>query len=224
MFSHGYIKNDFDVDEWARPEFLEKAADEVLKEEWERRSWSKLPHGRRARGGGHAARVARRSRPGVGSDPALHAPGHSAAHPAWSRRAHGQIRETAMAKTALQMVMEASARIEHVSPARRRPSWPPGTAVLLDIREPTEWEDHIAGAVQVPRGLLEFAADPTSPRHLAELDPARRVIVYCRSGARAALAGATLKELGFEDVANLDGGITAWKEAGLPIAEHHDGL
>ena len=45
MFSHGYIKHDFDVDEWARPEFLEKAAEEVLKEEWERRSWSKLPHG-----------------------------------------------------------------------------------------------------------------------------------------------------------------------------------
>ena len=45
MFSHDYIKRDFDVDEWARPEFLEKAAEEVLKEEWEQRSWSKLPHG-----------------------------------------------------------------------------------------------------------------------------------------------------------------------------------
>lgn len=45
MFSHGYIKNDFDVDAWAAPEFLEQAAVEVLKEEWQRRSWSKLPHG-----------------------------------------------------------------------------------------------------------------------------------------------------------------------------------
>ena len=45
MLSHGYIKNDFDVNEWARPEFLEQAAEEVLKEEWERRSWSKLPAG-----------------------------------------------------------------------------------------------------------------------------------------------------------------------------------
>ncbi len=49
MFEHGYIKHDFDVDEWARPEFLEKAAEEVLKEEWARRSWSKLPAGRRDR-------------------------------------------------------------------------------------------------------------------------------------------------------------------------------
>jgi ABC-type nitrate/sulfonate/bicarbonate transport system substrate-binding protein len=45
MVSHGYIKNDFDVRAWARPEFLEKAAEEVLKEEWVRRSWSKLPEG-----------------------------------------------------------------------------------------------------------------------------------------------------------------------------------
>jgi ABC-type nitrate/sulfonate/bicarbonate transport system substrate-binding protein len=45
MFSHGYIKHDFDVDAWARPEFLEQAAIEVLKEEWTRRSWSKLPSG-----------------------------------------------------------------------------------------------------------------------------------------------------------------------------------
>jgi ABC-type nitrate/sulfonate/bicarbonate transport system substrate-binding protein len=45
MFSHGYIKNDFDVDAWAAPEFLEQAAVEVLKEEWQRRSWSKLPTG-----------------------------------------------------------------------------------------------------------------------------------------------------------------------------------
>jgi ABC-type nitrate/sulfonate/bicarbonate transport system substrate-binding protein len=45
MLSHGYIKNDFDVDDWAAPEFLEKAALEVLEEEWQRRSWSKLPKG-----------------------------------------------------------------------------------------------------------------------------------------------------------------------------------
>ena len=79
-------------------------------------------------------------------------------------------------------------------------------------------------SVQVPRGLLEFVADPASPRHKPELDPARRVIVYCRSGTRAALAALTLKTLGFEDVANLDGGLSAWKQAGLPTDEHHSDL
>ncbi len=50
------------------------------------------------------------------------------------------------------------------------------------------------------------------------------MIVYCRSGARAALACATLKTLGYQNVANMAGGIGAWKEAGLPVDEHHDGF
>ena len=45
MFSHGYIHHDFDVDEWAAPQFLEQAATEVLEEEWAQRSWTKLPEG-----------------------------------------------------------------------------------------------------------------------------------------------------------------------------------
>jgi rhodanese-related sulfurtransferase len=129
-----------------------------------------------------------------------------------------------MATTALEMVMAANAQVGHVSPAEAQAELTAGTAILLDIREPVEWEHFIAGAVQVPRGLLEFAADPTSPRHKPELDPARRTIVYCRSGVRAALAAQTLQTLGFGDVANLDGGVAAWKEAGLPLAEHHEGI
>jgi rhodanese-related sulfurtransferase len=129
-----------------------------------------------------------------------------------------------MARTALELVAEARNQIDDVSPDDAFAEIAAGRAVPLDVREPVEWEHHIAGAVQVPRGLLEFAADPTSPRHKPELDPARRVIVYCRSGARAVLAGVTLKTLGFADVANLGGGITAWKAAGLPLAEHHEGM
>ena len=129
-----------------------------------------------------------------------------------------------MAKTAVQMVTEARVGLENLSPQDAQAELAAGKAVLLDIREPVEWSEHIEGAVQVPRGLLEFAADPTSPRHRAELDPAGRVIVYCRSGVRAALAASTLKTLGYVDVANLDGGISAWKQAGLPILDHHEGL
>ena len=129
-----------------------------------------------------------------------------------------------MAMTAVQMVTEARVGLENISPQDAQAELAAGQTVLLDIREPVEWSEHIEGAVQVPRGLLEFAADPTSPRHNAELDPARRVIVYCRSGVRAALAASTLKTLGYVDVANLDGGISAWKQAGLPILDHHEGL
>ena len=75
-----------------------------------------------------------------------------------------------------------------------------------------------------PAELLEFAADPASPRHNAELDPNRRVIVYCRSGTRAVLAAHTLKTMGFDNVANLEGGFGAWTKAGLPEEEHHADL
>jgi rhodanese-related sulfurtransferase len=126
-----------------------------------------------------------------------------------------------MATTAMQMVLDAKAQVENISPKDAFDEFKAGKATLLDVREPVEWESHIEGAVQVPRGLLEFAADPASPRHKAELDPAGRVIVFCRSGARSALATATLKALGYGNVANLDGGFTAWKEAGLPVSEHH---
>ena len=129
-----------------------------------------------------------------------------------------------MAKAAAQMVEEANAAIETLSPTKASNEVSAGDTVLVDVREPVEWEHHIPGAVQIPRGLLEFAADPSSPKHNEALDPTRRVLVYCRSGTRAALAASTLKMMGYERVANLDGGITAWRDAGLPTTEHHAGI
>ncbi len=127
-------------------------------------------------------------------------------------------------KTAAELVQEARDQLDNITPAQAYDEISTGNAVAVDVREPVEWEHHIEGALQVPRGLLEFAADPASPRHAPELDPHNRVIVYCRSGVRAALAGATLKTLGFENVANIDGGFSAWKEKGLPTSEHHADL
>lgn len=126
-----------------------------------------------------------------------------------------------MPTTAKQMVIDAMARVPAITPQEAAHSLARGGVVLLDVREPTEWETHISGCLQIPRGILEAKADPTSPRHEAELDPGRPVIVYCRSGARSALAAVTLQELGFTDVRNLVGGITAWREAGLPTEDAH---
>ena len=126
-----------------------------------------------------------------------------------------------MAKTARQMVAEATALIPAVTPQeahdarhgrRRRAARRPRAHRVGDAHR---------RSVQIPRGILEAKADPTSPRHDPALDPGRQVIVYCRSGARAALAAVTLTELGFTDVVNLAGGITAWKEAGLPTDDAH---
>jgi rhodanese-related sulfurtransferase len=118
--------------------------------------------------------------------------------------------------TAAQLVAEAAALIDHVTPQQAAAERTDAAVVLLDVREPAEWERHIEGAVRVPRGLLEFHADPTSPRHDPALDPSRRVIVYCQTGIRSVLATAMLRRLGFTDVVNMTGGFTAWTDAGLP--------
>jgi rhodanese-related sulfurtransferase len=128
-----------------------------------------------------------------------------------------------MVTSVAQMITEARTEIEQVSPEAAAGELAAG-AVVVDVREPVEWEQYVTGAIQVPRGLLEFVADPASPRYNAALDPSKRVIVYCASGARAALATLTLKRMGYPYAANLDGGFKAWQAAGLPTSGHHDDI
>ncbi|MEI7547098.1 MAG: rhodanese-like domain-containing protein [Actinomycetota bacterium] len=92
-------------------------------------------------------------------------------------------------------------------------------AVTIDVRESDERVAHgaIPGAVHVPRGLLEFRADPASPTHDPRLGPDRTVLIYCTDGRRSALAAASLRALGHRDVAHLAGGLVAWGVADLPI-------
>ncbi|MFY9922124.1 MAG: rhodanese-like domain-containing protein [Mycobacterium sp.] len=126
-----------------------------------------------------------------------------------------------MTTTAAEMIRDAKTRVKAVSPQDAVAEVDQGTAVFVDVREAEEWQHgHIEGAVPAPRGLLEFFADPTDPRHKDELRPNRRAIVVCASGGRASLAALTLKSLGYENVVVLDGGFNAWKEAGLPTCEH----
>ena len=134
-----------------------------------------------------------------------------------------------MAKTTQDLVMEAVAQVEAISPMALRSELDAGDVRLIDVREPMEWEQHISGAVQIPRGLLEFVADPECGPRLPEslrigLGPTERVVVYCNTGGRGALAARTLKIMGYDRVANLDGGLAAWRDAGLPISEHHGAL
>ncbi len=123
-----------------------------------------------------------------------------------------------MTKSALDMVAEAKARIENLSPEQVKKEIDGGDAVLVDLREPSERDSSgaIPGAVEAPRGMLEFWADPSNPYHRDEFDPNKRTIVHCAAGGRSALAAATLKDMGYTNVAHMEGGINAWKEAGLP--------
>ncbi len=87
--------------------------------------------------------------------------------------------------------------------------------VLVDVRETVERENDglIPGSIHVPRGLLEFKADPESPAYDDELVPDDRLILYCGTGGRSALAAKTLIDMGYQDVSSLAGGYAAWKAA-----------
>lgn len=123
------------------------------------------------------------------------------------------------AKSAMSMVKEAKARIENLAAAQVAAEMERGDAVLIDLRETEERVAHgaIPGAVHAPRGMLEFYADPTLPYHRREFDPSGRMILHCAGGGRSALAADTLREMGYKNVAHLEGGFKAWKEEGRPV-------
>ncbi|MDQ2682887.1 MAG: rhodanese-like domain-containing protein [Chloroflexota bacterium] len=88
--------------------------------------------------------------------------------------------------------------------------WEEQSAQLVDVREPREWaEGHMPGAVHIPLGDLI--------RRASELDKSRPVIAICRSGHRSLAATDALLDLGFSDVASMNGGMIAWAKAGKPI-------
>jgi rhodanese-related sulfurtransferase len=124
------------------------------------------------------------------------------------------------ATTAAQLVAAAKQTVENLTPDQVAAEIATGTPLLVDLREPAERAESgsIDGAVHAPRGMLEFYADPSSPYHREEFDPARRTILYCASGGRSALAARTLRELGYTQVAHLDGGIKGWTAGGRPTA------
>lgn len=134
-----------------------------------------------------------------------------------------------MRKSAQDLVTEASALIESLTPVQVKQRLDEGNVTLIDVREPTEWEQHIEGAIQIPRGLIEFVADPECGPRLPpslkfDMRHEQLVVVYCNSGARAALTARTLMDMGYEQVANLQGGLTGWQQAGLPLTSHYSGI
>lgn len=123
-------------------------------------------------------------------------------------------------QTAAGLVAAAKARIENLSPDEVEQELASGT-LLVDIREPEERQlsGAIEGNIHAARGMLEFYADPTSAYHREEFDPEKRIVLYCASGGRSALAVKALQALGYRNIAHLDTGIKGWIEAGKPVHE-----
>jgi rhodanese-related sulfurtransferase len=129
-----------------------------------------------------------------------------------------------MTTTLRRMMAEAAAAATLLDPLSAKEGIDGGrVALIVDVREPEEFAAaHLPGAVGIPRGWLELRADPESPVADPTLSACRdrTVVVYCTRapGVRSVLAAATLRELGFTDIAVLDGGLNAWRAAGLPIS------
>lgn len=118
-------------------------------------------------------------------------------------------------KTVQQMIAEANAAVPAITPDEAKGLVGRADVVFLDVREPAEVaaSGKVPGAIAIPRGLVEFRADPASPMHDAAFDRAKTVVAYCASGGRSALVGKVLKDMGYNNVRNL-GGFKGWVDAG----------
>ena len=117
-----------------------------------------------------------------------------------------------------QMLAEANAVIETISVPDAQALVGDPDVVFVDVRETVERQASggIKDSVHVPRGFLEIIADPETPMHIDSLASGKRLVLYCGSGGRSALAAKTLMDMGLENVCHIAGGYGAWVEAGGP--------
>ena len=123
-------------------------------------------------------------------------------------------------KTVKTLVSQAKAEITTLPRADVQAQVAAGDAILIDIRDIRELDrdGRIPDALHAPRGMLEFWADPDSPYHHDMFATDKRMILFCAGAWRSALAAKTLQDMGFDNVAEMEGGYSKWKEDGFPTA------
>ena len=118
-------------------------------------------------------------------------------------------------KTAHDLVTAAKARVQEVSLQDAEQAIRDAD-VLVDVREADEFAaGHLGGAVQISSGMLEFKFSANPALQARDL----KVLLYCKTSGRAALAAAALHEMGYLNVQSLAGGFDAWAAAGKPVAK-----
>ena len=118
-----------------------------------------------------------------------------------------------MPMTPMELVAQARAQIKEVSP---QDAWNGMNSEVrvLDVREPAEYDaGRVPGAINIPRGILEFRIGEVQEFVKKDVP----IVLYCRTGGRAALATVALNQIGYSNVVSVTGGIMAWEQAGLPI-------
>lgn len=123
-------------------------------------------------------------------------------------------------KTAKTYLDEANAVVPRITAEEAVAKYNAGGAVFIDVRDSADIAKSgtIAGAEKVARGFLEFAADPELPYHKSFLQKDTDINLICGAGGQAALAGKTLKDMGYTKVTNI-GGFAEWKAAGGPVED-----
>ncbi|MDD9908174.1 MAG: rhodanese-like domain-containing protein [Ahrensia sp.] len=125
-----------------------------------------------------------------------------------------------MSKSAKDFLEEANAAVPRI-PGAEAIGKHGGQAIFVDVRDSAAiaGTGTIAGALRIPRGMMEFAADSSIEQmHNPALKKDAEIFLVCGAGGQAALAGKTLKDMGFTNVTNI-GGIGEWKEAGGPVED-----
>lgn len=125
-------------------------------------------------------------------------------------------------RNVVEHVKEVAKQVENVSVEKLETEMATGDDLLLiDIREIQEVVDRgtIPGAKHVPRGMLEFWADPASTYARGYFGENRRTVLFCAGGLRSVYAAKALQDMGFTDVASLEGGFGAWTAAGGEVED-----
>lgn len=122
-------------------------------------------------------------------------------------------------RTLKSMLAEAEGAITRVKVADALAMQNDANTTFVDLRDPREIERDgtIPGAFRVTRGMLEFWIDPDSPYYKPIFGEKRRFVFFCAMGWRSSLAAQTAQQMGLPEVADLEGGLNAWREAGGPV-------
>ena len=117
-----------------------------------------------------------------------------------------------------ELIAHAMAQIETVPLEKAQDLLDDPDTIFVDIRDIRELEREgmIPNAMHAPRGMLEFWVDPDSPYYKPIFGEGKRLVLYCASAWRSALATETLQKMGVPNVSHLEGGFSAWKKAQLP--------
>jgi phage shock protein E len=111
------------------------------------------------------------------------------------------------------LVAQAKQHVTEISAADARKQAEAGDAILVDVREESDWrEGHAEGATHLSRGIIELEIEEQIP------DVTKPIICYCGGGSRSALVAESLQKMGYENVRSMAGGLRVWNEAGLPMA------